>query len=60
LPAVLQDIGHVSKDDNRISLLFKSHHHPDDRLAELGEAMGDRLDGIRGLTLENRFYRIRP
>jgi hypothetical protein len=60
LPAVLQDIGHVSKVDNRISLLFKTHPHPDDRLAELGEAIGERLDGIRGLTLDTRFYRIRP
>jgi beta-barrel assembly-enhancing protease len=60
LPKVLQDIGHVAKDDNRISLLFKTHPHPDDRLNELGEAMGDRLDGIEGQTLESRFYRIKP
>jgi beta-barrel assembly-enhancing protease len=60
LPTVLQDIGHVSKDDNRISLLFKTHPHPDNRLAQLGEAIGDRLDGLNGLTLENRFYRLRP
>lgn len=60
LPTVLQDIGHVAKDDNRVSLLFKTHPHPDDRLSELGEAIGDRLDGLKGQTLENRFYRIRP
>lgn len=60
LPTVLQDIGHVAKDDNRVSLLFKTHPHPDDRLAQLGEAIGDRLDGLKGQTLENRFYRIRP
>ena len=60
LPTVLQDIGHVAKDDNRIALLFKTHPPPDDRLAELGEAIGDRLDGLKGQTLENRFYRIRP
>ncbi len=60
LPTVLQDIGHVAKDDNRIALLFKTHPHPDDRLAQLGEAIGDRLDGLKGQTLENRFYRIRP
>jgi predicted Zn-dependent protease len=60
LPTVLQDIGHVAKDDSRVSLLFKTHPHPDDRLAELGEAIGDRLDGIKGQTLENRFYRTRP
>jgi predicted Zn-dependent protease len=60
LPTVLQDIGHVAKDDNRVSLLFKTHPHPDDRLTQLGEAIGDRLDGLKGQTLENRFYRIRP
>jgi beta-barrel assembly-enhancing protease len=60
LPAVLQDIGHVAKDDNRVSLLFKTHPLPDDRLSELGEAMGDRLDGFKGLTLEGRFYRLKP
>jgi beta-barrel assembly-enhancing protease len=60
LPTVLQDLGHVAKNDNRISLLFKTHPHPDDRLTQLGEAIGDRLDGIKGLTLENRFYRIKP
>jgi predicted Zn-dependent protease len=60
LPTVLQDIGHVAKDDSRVSLLFKTHPHPDDRLAQLGEAIGDRLDGLKGQTLENRFYRIKP
>jgi beta-barrel assembly-enhancing protease len=55
---VLQDLGHVAKDDNRISLLFKTHPHPDDRLTQLGEATGDRLDGIKGQTLANRFYRL--
>ena len=60
LPTVLQDIGHVAKNDDRIKLLFKTHPHPDDRLAELGEAVGNRLDGIKGLTLENRFYRLKP
>ena len=60
LPAVLQDIGHVAKNDDRIKLLFKTHPHPDDRLAELGEAVGDRLDGIKGQTLEKRFYKLKP
>jgi len=60
LPTVLQDIGHVARDDNRVSLLFKTHPHPDDRLIHLGEAIGDRLDGLKGQTLENRFYRIKP
>ena len=60
LPTVLQDIGHVARDDSRVSLLFKTHPRPDDRLAQLGEAVGDRLDAVKGQTLEDRFYRIKP
>jgi predicted Zn-dependent protease len=58
LPEVLQEIGHASKDDGRVALLFKTHPHPDDRLAKLGEAAGDRLDAIKdGKTLAERFYK---
>jgi predicted Zn-dependent protease len=60
LPTVLQDLGRVPKEDSRVSLLFKTHPHPDDRLVQLGEAIGDRLDGVKGQTLANRFYRIKP
>lgn len=60
LPAVLEDIGHTAASDNRISLLFKTHPHPYDRLARLSEAVGDRLDLVNGATLESRFYRIIP
>jgi beta-barrel assembly-enhancing protease len=59
LPAVLEDIGHVSKDDGRISLLFKTHPLPGDRLDQLGDAIDDRFDKIRGQTLESRFYRLK-
>ncbi len=60
LPTVLEDIGHVAKNDNRIALLFKTHPHPDDRLTQLGEAVDDRFDGLKGQTLEKRFYRLKP
>jgi beta-barrel assembly-enhancing protease len=59
LPAVLQDIGHVSRDDDRVGLLFKTHPLPDDRLDELGSAMDDKFDRIKGQTLESRFYRLK-
>jgi predicted Zn-dependent protease len=59
LPTVLQDLGRVAKDNSRIALLFKTHPHPDDRLAELGSAIGSRLDGIKGQTLDTRFYRLK-
>ena len=60
LPEVLQTIGQVGKNDNSVALLFKTHPHPDDRLAKLGDAVGDRLDNIKGgKTLENRFYKLK-
>ena len=60
LPEVLQEIGHTGKDDSRVALLFKTHPHPDDRLARLGDAVGDRLDKISdGKTLAERFYKMK-
>ena len=59
LPEVLQTIGHAGKDDGRVALLFKTHPHPDDRLATLGDAIGNRLDKVDGKTLENRFYKLK-
>ena len=60
LPAVLAEIGHVAKNDQRVSLLFKTHPQPEDRLSHLGEAVGDRFDRLlEGQSLANRFYRIR-
>lgn len=60
LPAVLEEIGHVAKDDGSVALLFKTHPAPDDRLTKLGEAAGDRLDAITdGKLLIERFYQIK-
>jgi predicted Zn-dependent protease len=60
LPAVLAEIGHVAKNDKSVSLLFKTHPLPEDRLGQLSEAVGDRLDGLaEGQTGVNRFYRLR-
>ena len=60
LPSVLAEIGHVGKDDGSVALLFKTHPMPDDRLAKLGDAVGNRLDGIRdGKTLEERLYKLK-
>ena len=57
LPGVLQQIGHFAKDEGSVALLFKTHPHPDDRLAQLDGAMADRFDRIKGATLPSRFYR---
>ncbi|MDO9225775.1 MAG: M48 family metalloprotease [Pseudomonadota bacterium] len=60
LPAVLAEIGHVAKSDKRVSLLFKTHPLPEDRLGQLSEAVGDRLDGLpEGQSGVGRFYRLR-
>lgn len=60
LPAVLQDIGHVSAADSRVAFLFKTHPHPDDRLQRLSEAVGGRFDDLpEGKQLSTRFYRLR-
>jgi hypothetical protein len=45
--------------DSRTSLLFKTHPHPADRLATLGDAVGERFDQVSGKDLADRFYRIR-
>lgn len=59
LVSVLQEIGHAAKDEGQVALLFKTHPHPDDRLDQLGQAMGARFDGIPGKGVEQRFYRIK-
>ncbi|MEQ1599822.1 MAG: M48 family metalloprotease [Methylotenera sp.] len=60
LPEVLQTIGHTSKNDSSVALLFKTHPSPDERLAKLGDSVGSSLDKVKaGKTLENRFYLLK-
>jgi predicted Zn-dependent protease len=59
LPAVLQDMAAIPAQDSRTALLYKTHPHPAARLDALGEAVGGRLDAVRGKEVEDRFYRIR-
>ncbi|WP_296642390.1 M48 family metalloprotease [Thiobacillus sp. 65-1402] len=59
LPDVLQDMAGLPAKDNRTSLLYKTHPHPAERLAALGEAVDGRFDAVRGKELADRFYRIR-
>lgn len=57
LADVLQTLGQTNKNDGSVALLFKTHPLPEERLATLGDAVGNRLDNIKnGKTLENRFY----
>lgn len=59
LPNVLQDMAALPAKDSRTGLLYKTHPHPADRLSALGEAVGERMDTVRGKELPDRFYRIR-
>ena len=56
---VLQQMGHYSGDDDAVQLLFKTHPHPDDRVNSLDDAMGDKLDDLRGATLPGRLYKLK-
>ena len=59
LPGVLQDMAALPAKDSRTSLLYKTHPHPADRLAALGEAVDGNLDSVKGKEVASRFYRIR-
>lgn len=59
LPAVLQEISAASGDSSSVALLFKTHPHPDERLARLGEAMGARFDGLKDVkNLSERLAKL--
>jgi predicted Zn-dependent protease len=59
LPAVLQEISAASGDSSSVALLFKTHPHPDERLARLGEAMGARFDELKDAkNLNERLARL--
>lgn len=60
LVEVLQTLSETNKNDGSVALLFKTHPLPDERLAALGDAVGSKLDNIKGgKTLENRFYKLK-
>lgn len=60
LAEVLQDMETISNNDDSVALLFQTHPHPDDRLAQLSLVSGDQMDNISGgKTLENRLYKLK-
>lgn len=60
LPTVLQDMATINAKDGRLTLLYKTHPSAADRLARLGEAVGERFDSLPpGKEFADRFYRIR-
>ncbi len=61
LSEVLQSISATSNSEGGLTLLYKTHPHPDERLAKLGDAIGSKLDNVTaGKTLSERFYRLKP
>ena len=59
LPAVLQEISAASADSSSVALLFKTHPHPDERLARLGDAMGAKFDKLKNSkSLKERLVRL--
>jgi len=60
LAEVLQAIAATSTNEGSLTLLYKTHPHPDERLAKLGDAIGSRLDNApAGKTLPERFYKLK-
>lgn len=60
LTEVLQTLSQADKNDSSVTLLFKTHPHPDERLVALGDAIGSKLDNIKNAkTLENRLYKLK-
>jgi beta-barrel assembly-enhancing protease len=58
LPEVLQEMGAIAKGSSSVALLFKTHPAPEERLTQLGDAMGEHLDALKdGRTLAERLYR---
>lgn len=59
LPTVLQDMATINTKDDRLALLYKTHPAAADRLASLGNVVGDRFDKLSpGKEFADRFYRI--
>ena len=55
LPAVLQTLDRINPESSQLSLLFKTHPRPGDRLEKLDASMGVKFDKIGGATGEKRF-----
>ena len=57
LPSVLETLGHITKSDSSMALLFKTHPAPEDRLAKLGQSMATLPSGAKeGKILAERLY----
>jgi predicted Zn-dependent protease len=58
LPAVLQKIASVAKNDDRVQLLYKTHPAPEERLSRLDAAMGANLDKYDRPSAGGKLYSL--
>jgi predicted Zn-dependent protease len=58
LPSVLRKMGARNPQEATLSLLFKTHPLPQERLEKIGDAMGDSFDRYSGRTLPERLKRL--
>jgi predicted Zn-dependent protease len=59
LPAVLQKIGAINPGDGSVSLLFKTHPHPEERLLKLSDAMGESLAPYENAKGGGKLYKLK-
>jgi len=59
LPAVLQKIAAINPGDGSVSLLFKTHPHPEERLLKLSDAMGDSLVPYENARGGGKLYKLK-
>lgn len=60
LAEVLQTLASAKPQDSQMALLFQTHPHPDDRLAQLSVISGEQMDAISGgKTLETRLVTLK-
>ncbi len=60
LAEVLQTLASAKPQDSQMALLFQTHPHPDDRLAQLSLMSGEQMDTVSGgKTLESRLYPLK-
>ena len=59
LPAVLQKIGAINPGDGSVSLLFKTHPHPEERLLKLSDAMGESLAPYENARGGGKLYKLK-
>jgi predicted Zn-dependent protease len=59
LPAVLQKIAAINRGDSSVTLLFKTHPHPEERLLKLSDAMGETFAPFENARGGGKLYKLK-